>query len=324
MADAALIRGPAVIAPFPSDPSSARMWVLGVAGRLVTERSVPLVPGDFPHPLIMPGEQVVFSDLDTAYLVDLDTAASPVALASAGWLLPGVSEGEVWAVGEGNAWVQRIDVTTGQAGERFDTEGLVVAPFGAVADGLAVWPADEQRHGRLAFWTPGTEPVPIEMRDPQQSGWLAAGGDLVALVSPGSLIDIVDVRTGQPVSSFEVDLGEDLIVDGCFAPQLFLAVVGSSGRVVVHLVEDGSLMQELQGAQEFHGIGWTSPDQLLIDHRGRGGAEARSRRRVHRPSRRRGGAVRARPPVVAGDRRLSVLKIRSSTTPTHGSRLRCR
>jgi len=241
-ADATRLRGAVVLAPHPNGfpDTDTPIWVLGANGRLVSEGQAPLWPGDYPYPLVLANGRIAFADLNNIHLLDASLTEPSIVVSEGSFVVPGGTPGQVWVIGEGARWVAALDTATGTVGERL-----------------------EQTYGRYAYWTPTQGLQPIEVPNPK-TGLLAAAGDTAVFLSPPGVIDVMDIPTREYVSSFEIDLGEDLIVDGCLSPQqFFIAIAGSSGRTIVVSTDDGTPMQDLTVAQPFAGLAWTTPDQLL-------------------------------------------------------------
>lgn len=266
-ADATWLRGTVVVAPHPAGrrDTETPIWVLGADDRLVSERQAPLWPGDVPYPLVLANGRIVFADLDNVHLLDTALREPPMVVSPGSFVVPGGTPGRVWVIGEGARWVAALDTATGAIGERIDVSASIRWPLAGVSDGMLVEPIDEQTYGRYAYWTPALGLQPIDVPDHGQTGLLAAAGNSAVFLSPQGVIRVMDIPSREYVSSFEVDLGEDLIIDGCLSPQqFFIAITGSSGRTIVVSTDDGTLMQDLTLAQQpFAALAWTTPDQLL-------------------------------------------------------------
>ena len=263
LSGAAALEGTVALAPVPAPPGDSPLWVFRAGGSVVRRVDLPFRSGGFPQPMLLTAGRLVFTNLDQAYVVDVDLVDAPQSLGEASFVVPGAIAGSVWLVGGRVAWVAPLDVADGVVGTRFDVSDTFSWPLRGYADGLIVTSADEAADSRSAYWSPTSGIQPIEDIGSSQSGVFTVSGDLAAVVSPG-VAHVWRVPVWERVSNFPLDLGDGLVSEVCFSPdQRYVAVVGSTGRALIVTTHDGSIVRRLTGLHGHNSVGWTSAEQFV-------------------------------------------------------------
>jgi len=261
-AGAAGLLGAVAVTPWPSGYGSS-LWVLEAGGRLNSRDDVPLIPGDFDHPMLFTAGRIVFTDLTHAYLLDAALGDPVETVADVSFVVPGATPGQVWMAGRGAAWVAPLDVASGTVGVRIVAGDLFWWLVAGVGDGLIVSPVDEATFGRTAYWSPTEGLSPIDLPTGGTRYVVGAAGNLLAVASHG-VIDLHDVAADRHLSSIAVDLGDGDPAGVCISPdQQLLAVTGTTGEAAVVDTQSGDIVHHLSGVQPSNGLGWTSANQLV-------------------------------------------------------------
>lgn len=248
-----------VLTTFPSANTPRTIWNIE-AGQLTSRTEVPLAPGDWPHLLIAGGNHIAFTAPPGASLLHSDFGAAAVPVHPARYLVPGKTPAAVWAVNDRITQVTAIDMINGTAEQTIDLPASVNWVMGVVADGFVVLVGDS---GEASYWQPGEDPAAIALPDPAQSGVVAMSGNNVAIVSPGGIVSLLDVKTGQR-TDVEIDIGDGFASAVCISPnQQFALVVGSTGTAIVVDFRIASAVSSFTTTQEFHGVAWTGDSQFV-------------------------------------------------------------
>lgn len=248
-------------------PSSGRMWVIREGGSVVRRDRMPLRPGDFPYPVLLTGDRIVFTDLSDGYLIDADLNDPPEALSPASFAVPGAEAGSVWLVGTGAEWAAQVDTATGEVGDRHELGDAVAWVTAGAANGLIVAPEDEEAFGRWAYWTPNEGLQAVNTAVASRASVRDTSGELAIALSTGPIVDIVRMPDGETVSSFPVDVdwGDDEAPKVCVSPDARLLAIASpvAGEVVVVDASQGSLMDRVSLDGQLYDLAWSSADQLI-------------------------------------------------------------
>jgi hypothetical protein len=211
----------------------------------------------------MTGGSIAFADLSHGYLVDPDLLDEAELLAEASFITPGATPGLIWLIGTGADWVAPLDVESRTVGDRIDVGDLISWPLAGIAEGLVVTPADEDTYGPAAYWSPSDGLQPISLRSPAQSGIHAASGTVAAVISPDEL-SILDIASGNYLSTSRLELGEGNVSEVCLSPdQRYAAVVGSTGEAYVAAVDTGTTLHRLSGIHINNSVGWSEANQFV-------------------------------------------------------------
>ncbi len=263
MDGAADVEGHIVLAPMPIgvEQGLSPLWVVG-GGRSASRHDVPLSPGDYSYPLVSDDEALVFTDLQTVYVLDAGLAGPPVSRARGSFLVPGARQGIAWVAGESSTSLAQVDLPDGLVHSPIDVIGVVSWPYVGVADGLLIRPVQEDQYGPVAYWSPATgiSRLPTKVANLQL---LTATGDLAVFSSPDGAVTVFDVRRMRHVSRFTA--GSELVGDvrACVSPNGdFIAIVLPDGTAEVRDMRSGAQVAEYQAAP-FGGLGWTA-DQSLV------------------------------------------------------------
>lgn len=257
------LEGVVAVSEFPSSQGNTSVWILGSEDRVVYSERLPLYPGDFPYPLILANDLLVFSDLRAATGFDV-TSGSLAPISYGSFLVAGADSGTIWVVGEGADWIAPFDTVLRVAGDRVDVSNTVQWPIAGVADGLLVSPFDQETYGNVAYWTPSTGLQKLGLDVAAGSYVVAASGDIAVFASDDDTITVSDIDSREILAEFAVDFGGTRIDGGCLSPQeFFVALIGSTGKVMVVSTEDGTVMQELEAANSYASVGWTTPAQMI-------------------------------------------------------------
>lgn len=259
---AAGIRGKVVAAPLPGSSGGAPLWVLSGTG-LIRRFEVPLWPGDYPHPLILSNGHVAFTDLDNAYLVDVDLASPPATVSEGSYLLPSGTTDLVWIIGDGATWAAPLDTSTGAVGEHIDFAGMVSWVQAGLGSGVLVLPMDETTFGRLAYWAPGNGLQPIDLEN-ADSQLLTAAGSLAVFLSPDGTFQVQDIANSTKISRFSLDFDGSSGVSGCLSPdESSIAIYGEGVTDVVVSSTTGEVLYQLPEDDERQDLNWVTTDQLV-------------------------------------------------------------
>lgn len=260
---AAVLAGDVAVTPFPGASGGSLLWVLRAGGSIVQRDDVPLFPGDYPYPMLFTASRIAFADLTHVYLVDGDLREPPVAVSEGSFVVPGSEPGEIWLVGNGVEWVAPLNVATGIVGEETNVSDVFWWPLDGLWDGLLVTPIDDATYGPQAYWSPTDGLQPIVGVDAGQSGIHDAAGEVAMVVSPG-VVYVLDIETGEYVTSVPVELGEGLVSEVCLSPgHDYVAIFGSTGEALVADTRTGEVLRHLSAVDGHNSVGWTSNEQLV-------------------------------------------------------------
>ncbi|MGA7098257.1 MAG: WD40 repeat domain-containing protein, partial [Acidimicrobiia bacterium] len=98
-----------------------------------------------------------------------------------------------------------------------------------------------------------------------QEGLYAVSGQMAVSVSPGSLITVIDIDSGETLAMLPFDSDNGLVSGVCFSPDLsYLAAVSSTGPVQVFRLATEELVGTMTTSETNWGVGWTGPSQLAF------------------------------------------------------------
>lgn len=267
LTDVGWLRRPVALIPLDDD---TRVILLDADGSVQSSTGLAITT-TVPQPILWSDDTIIFVGPGGANRFLADRLGASIGMGENGRLVPGASPDRVWLVDAASEWVVAADTASGAVGQRIDTSGEIETVFGGVAEGLLVAPTDVTAHGRVAYWSEGLGVQALEVPGASlqldadgQTGPVTSAGNTAVLVSPNAMIDIVDIARRKSIAQFPVDLGGGLLERGCLGPgQHLLALVSSTGRIVVTDIEGTVLREVDDGTASTATVAWTTPDQLL-------------------------------------------------------------
>lgn len=242
------------------------LWVIHPGGRLSQRLDVHMRPGDGRYPLMAVGDQVFFTTAgEGTYRVGVELNERPLQIEKAGILVPDADIGRVWLMEEEDlSWFAPIDAESGDVGGRTEVSADFGWPLGGLGDGLLFTPNDMARYGPVGFWPQGGPPEAVPMELGAGSSIHRVFGHLAVVVSPGSEVHVVDIRTGRRTAPISFDSRAGNVVGVCLSEHgEFLAVVSSMGPVEVFETATGESRGRVSTADPPWTVGWATPSQLV-------------------------------------------------------------
>jgi hypothetical protein len=259
------LRGYVAVASPGALSSQDTVWVFQPGGSVVSRGDTVIGRDYAEYPMLITAGRLIVGN----QIFDIDLAEPPISLWTDASVYPGSGPGVVWlARHQGFSaadWVAQVDVESLTVGEQVTDVSSI--PLFGVADGLIVFEFSDES---VMFWSPTDGLVHDVLRE-DLDVVIAASGNVVVVVTPGG-VNVLDIVSGEVVSSFELPLIDTRGGSACLSPDgQHVVIVGSNGEAAVGNITSGEVisLNEAIGnhpmdIERKHGIGWTTDDQLVF------------------------------------------------------------
>ena len=258
------LRGSIALA-VPAPEGDQNLWLIEPGGRLLQRVDAHIRSGGRRYPMMIVGDHLLTTSSSGTFRTRLDLTEHAVQVEDPAILIPDALANRAWLVGgDLPEWFAPFDGETGEVGERTNIPDDFAWPFAGYDNGVLFHPFDRSEFGPVAYWPSGGVPAPLVIELDSQSGIFSVVGHVGVIVSPGPVLQLVDLRSGERRTSLFFDAGEGNVVGACLSDDAtYLAAISSTGEVEVFETATGESRGRLSTSDPPFSVGWAAPSQLI-------------------------------------------------------------